>query len=507
MIWNKKGGVGKTTLTFNMSSEYAIRHPTQQILVIDLCPHADLSMALLSSFGTTEALTSVKIQAGKSISSYLHQVTNMKPLPIIDSRDFLIRVSDFNSNVPQNVFLLRGDAVNLEPMIPFLEHKRQYNSIYVYNSWVYITSCVRYFIEGYGNITGVATDDNDWVVFIDTNTSFSIFTEMAILAAQQLIIPTNADDFSREAIKATLSLVYGYTSDENPGKFYDETVTFSYKAKMFNVLLPKICLIIHNRQTWYNGRPAKAYSLMAESIFKVVFSAHKRHKWMFEQKPGLPSSTVTDESDGYAVAENYCVNIQDFHTVGVAALHTGCPLAKFGPSMEIPLLEGTVSLNQKQINTYKECLQKLVTRLCPQTCCCKPAPVKLNCNEQGSLPKPTYLPPGLHFAPPPQYQGNSGMPFGSPCPPFYPRNSGMLMGSPCPQFYPGNSGMPTGSPCPQFYPGNSGMPTGSPCPPFYPGNSGMPTGSPCPQFYPGNSGMSMGSPCPPFYPGNSGMPM
>ena len=339
---------------------------------------------------------------------------------------------------------------------------------------------------------GVATDgDSDWVVFIDTNPSFSIFTEMAIVAAQRLIIPTNADDFSREAIKATLSLVYGYTSDENLGKFYDETVTFSYKAKMFDVLLPKICLIIHNRQTWYNGRPAKAYSLMAESIFKVVFSAYKRHKRMFEQKPGLPSSTVTDESDGYAVAEFYCVNIQDFHTVGVVALHTGCPLAKFGPSMEIPLLEGTVSLNQKQINTCKECLQNLVTRLCPQTCYCKPAPVKLNCYEQGSLPKPTYLPPGLHFAPPPQYQGNSGMPFGSPCPPFYPRNSGMLMGSPCPQ----------------FYPGNSGMPTGSPCPPFYPGNSGMPTGSSCPLFYPGNSGMSMGSPCPPFYPGNSGMPM
>ena len=89
---------------------------------------------------------------------------------------------------------------------------------------------------------GVATDgDSDWVVFIDTNPSFSIFTEMAIVAAQRLIIPTNADDFSREAIKATLSLVYGDTSDEKPGKFYDEKVTFSYKAKMFNVRLPKIC--------------------------------------------------------------------------------------------------------------------------------------------------------------------------------------------------------------------------------------------------------------------------
>ena len=438
VIWNNKGGVGKTTLTFHMSTDYAIRHPKQKILVIDLCPQANASMALLALFGT-KGLTSRRIPAEKSISSYLHQVTNLKPLSVIDPQDFLIEVSDYNWNIPPNVFLLRGDVVNLEMMAPSLEQKRQAqiskDSIFCHNPWVYITSCVRYFIEGFENMRGVATDrHSDWVVFIDTNPSFSIFTEMAIVAAQRLIIPTNADDFSREAIKATLSLVYGDTSDEKSGKFYDETVTFSYKAKMLSVRLPKICLIIHNRQTRYKGHPAKVYSLMAESILEVVFSAYKRHKQTFEQKPGLPSSTATDESDRYAVEENYCVNIQDFHTVGVVALHTGCPLAKFGPSMEIPLLEGTVSLNQKQINTYKQCLQNLVTRLCPQTCDCKPAPVKLNCNKQGSLPMRTYPQPGLQAPPPPQYQGNSQL------------NSGMPMGPPPTQLYPGNSGMPMGPP-------------------------------------------------------------
>ena len=468
VIWNNKGGVGKTTLTFHMSTEYAIRHPKQQILVIDLCPQANVSMALLALFGTKE-LTSVPEE--KSISFYLHQVTNLKPLSVTDPGDFLIRVSDFNCSIPSNVFLLGADAVNLELMAPSLEQKRQKEiskeSIFCYNPWVYITSCVRYFIEGFENMKGVATDgDSDWVVFIDTNPSFSIFTEMAIVAAQRLIIPANADDFSREAIKATLSLVYGDTSDEKSGKFYDETVTFSYKAKMFSVRLPKICLIIHNRQTRYKGHPAKVYSLMAESILEVVFSAYKRHKQTFEQKPGLPSSTATDESDGYAVEENYCVNIQDFHTIGVVALHTGCPLAKFGPSMEIPLLEGTVSLNQKQINTYKQCLQNLVTRLCPQTCDCKPAPVKLNCNKEGSLPMRTSPPPGLQAPPPRQYQGNSQL------------NSKMPMGPPPSEFYPGNSGMSMGPPPALFYPENSGMSMGPPPTLFYPGNSGMSMGPP-----------------------------
>ena len=152
------------------------------------------------------------------------QVTNLKPLSVTNPRDFLIRVRDFNRSIPSNVFLLGGDAVNLELMAPSLEQKRQKEiskeSIFCYNPWVYIASCVRYFIEGFENMKGVTTDgDSDWVVFIDTNPSFSIFTEMAIVAAQRLIIPANADDFSREAIKATLSLVYGDTSDEKSGNF------------------------------------------------------------------------------------------------------------------------------------------------------------------------------------------------------------------------------------------------------------------------------------------------
>lgn len=427
VIWNNKGGVGKTSLTFHMSTDYAIRHPKQKILVIDLCPQANVSMALLALFGTEEL---TRVPAEKSISSYLNQVTNLKPLSVTNPRDFLITVSDFNRSIPSNVFLLGGDAVNLELMALSLEQKRQKEiskeSIFCYNPWVYITSCVRYFIEGFENMKGVATDgDSDWVVFIDTNRSFSIFTEMAIVAAQRLIIPTNADDFSREAIKATLSLVYGYTSDEKPGKFSDETVTFSYKAKMFNVRLPKICLIIQNRLTPYNGQPAQAYSLMAESTSEVVSSVYKSHKHLFEQKGLL---LVPED-----VEKEYCAVVWDFHTVGVVALHNGRPLEDFA-YMEITFFDQLVSLNRSQIDKYKECLQKLVTRLCPQTCDCKPAPVKLNCNKQGSLQMCTYPQPGLQAPPPPQYQGNSQL------------NSGMPMGPPPTQFYPGNSGMPMGPP-------------------------------------------------------------
>jgi chromosome partitioning protein len=46
-MWNNKGGVGKSYLTFQIASEYARTHPNEKILVIDLCPQANASSMLL----------------------------------------------------------------------------------------------------------------------------------------------------------------------------------------------------------------------------------------------------------------------------------------------------------------------------------------------------------------------------------------------------------------------------------------------------------------------------
>ena len=46
-IWNNKGGVGKTTLTFHLATQYAKTHPTDRVVVIDMCPQSNVSSALL----------------------------------------------------------------------------------------------------------------------------------------------------------------------------------------------------------------------------------------------------------------------------------------------------------------------------------------------------------------------------------------------------------------------------------------------------------------------------
>lgn len=48
-LWTNKGGVGKTTLSFHLSTAYAYLNPDKRVLVVDMCPQANLSNTLLTS--------------------------------------------------------------------------------------------------------------------------------------------------------------------------------------------------------------------------------------------------------------------------------------------------------------------------------------------------------------------------------------------------------------------------------------------------------------------------
>ena len=54
-LWNNKGGVGKSYLTFQIACQYAITHPAEKVLVVDMCPQANSSGMLLGGIIDGEA--------------------------------------------------------------------------------------------------------------------------------------------------------------------------------------------------------------------------------------------------------------------------------------------------------------------------------------------------------------------------------------------------------------------------------------------------------------------
>lgn len=74
-IWNNKGGVGKSYLTFQLASEYARQNPQKKVLVVDLCPQANSSSMLLGGMIEGEnQLTRIHTQQPKrTISGYIDE--------------------------------------------------------------------------------------------------------------------------------------------------------------------------------------------------------------------------------------------------------------------------------------------------------------------------------------------------------------------------------------------------------------------------------------------------
>ncbi|CAH3155878.1 unnamed protein product [Pocillopora meandrina] len=370
VIWNNKGGVGKTTLTFHIATEYAKQHQTENgatvnVLVIDLCPQANASMALLSSpevYGS--AHLSTLYRNGKTISHYLKKSTQRGPT--IKVNEFITRVSEYNRQVPANLFLLCGD-MKLELVGRHLEHSRRGYDAPDDSPWLNNTCSVRSFIEGSKDLVdGVSESDEEWVVFIDTNPAFSVYTEIALAAARKLIIPINSDDFSVEAVRAMLDLVYGIhpqQGQEKQDQYFEayRNYMFSSKAESYNLRLPQIHLLVNNRVTVYHTRAATAFSAMGEENFKVLYEAYTQHQ-AEKQCFSPPKGKIDDEK---AFKEHYSVDLRDFHSIAIVSLHTGCPLSCLGG------IQGKAKISEKVmvhidknlLSAYTATLEKLVQKL------------------------------------------------------------------------------------------------------------------------------------------------
>ncbi|PSC99389.1 ATPase, partial [Klebsiella pneumoniae] len=110
-VWNNKGGVGKSYLTFQLASEYARQNPTKKVLVVDLCPQANSSSMLLGGMINGEN-TLNQIHSAiqrKTISGYIEDRIRSPYIPTNTGSSYVINVSTHNSKVPNNLYLVTGD--------------------------------------------------------------------------------------------------------------------------------------------------------------------------------------------------------------------------------------------------------------------------------------------------------------------------------------------------------------------------------------------------------------
>ena len=350
-LWNNKGGVGKSTITFHIASRYAERNPTKRVLVIDLCPQANSSMMLLGGGvnGETRALALCQVApTPQTIVGYLASVLSAglgATLP--NPANFLVVPRVQNPSIPANLLLLCGDG-NLEPMAPLISDRAGQAPLLpglAANPWRWVHLAIREFINN------VASGDaSPWVVFVDTNPSFSIYTEIAISAVDRLIVPVNADDASRVATNAMFTLIHGAVP---PHPIYGQ-YTYATKASLNGLTKPRVHLIVGNRLTQYGGAAA-AFRAISDAIADTLFAA-------YQANPGRFSPTAHPPASRDAFRAEYSVFLRDFNTAGVISAHTGTPVSQLLVGQH-PVYGGFAQVNTSQRDECLAAIDQVVDRL------------------------------------------------------------------------------------------------------------------------------------------------
>ena len=338
-LWNNKGGVGKSFLTFSLACEYAITHPDEEVLVVDLCPQANITEMLFGGDAAApSAIDALYAQKPRrSIGGYFEARLTSPFIPLSSVQDFICRPYEVNKNLPVNLVLVAGD--NLLELLA--EAMRQASQMALPNdAWPKV---MRWLLDLIKTFT-TGSDRSDVTTFVDCNPSFSIYTQVALCSAENLIVPFTADDSSRRGIENVFALLYGMAASDLQGY---ARLSFSSRASEEKIDLPRLHTFVSNRVTMYKNEPSSAFEAKSAPIRAAVGRA------LVSGKRNFVSHRALDE---------LFARMPDYHSVAVVASSEGCPLSRL-KSGHHDIDGKVVQVNQSAIKKYIEAIDKLVQRL------------------------------------------------------------------------------------------------------------------------------------------------
>jgi chromosome partitioning protein len=190
VVFNQKGGVGKSTITCNLAAISAARG--RRTLVVDLDPQCNSTQYLLGAKAA---------EAEPTVADLFDQMLHFR-LVSKKAREFV------HSTPFPNLDLLPASPM-LDELAPKLESRYK---IY--------------------KLREILDELDDYaLIYIDTPPALNFYTRSALIAAQACLIPFDCDDFSRRALYALLENVEEIRADHNAGLQVEGIVVNQFQAR------------------------------------------------------------------------------------------------------------------------------------------------------------------------------------------------------------------------------------------------------------------------------------
>jgi len=299
-LWNNKGGVGKSYLTFQIASEYA--RTAGEAAIEELSAH----------------------RPARTISGYVADRILSPYLDPHSGANFLTQVHRYNRKVPNNLFLVCGD----EELEIQASQVRMACTAGPDDAWRIVHTWIRNLIE-------------------------AVYTEMAMSASDRLIVPFSADGSSKRAVKSVLSLVYGI--QRRPGQLQSE---FYRNAMQHRMSLPLIYAYVGNRLTQMNNSSASAFKNVVSEIFNEIYTVWQNQPNLFCPHPTGALAPTTKRG----FKQMFEKEINDANTASVVSGALGIPICRLTAGQK-SFVGRTVTVNQSQLDKQQPNIRDFVSTI------------------------------------------------------------------------------------------------------------------------------------------------
>lgn len=300
-LYNHKGGVSKTTTTFNLA--YLLAERGSSVLVVDADPQCNITELLISQ--TIQKADEKEADTGKP--QYLPGSSILDALkPRIDGDAPEVDVEKVELiDVGHNLKLLRGD-VNLSDIEDSLaEAHTQRFSNKTHEKRTYVA--LGHFIDQ------LAEKHSVDIVLIDVGPSSGALTRACFLACDGFFVPSMPDRFNVQAI-GTLSTIISRWMHEH------QTIYKSFLDQGLPVRhgLPVFLGIIAQNFKMMSGKPKKSYELWISRL-PVRYDEKLRPVL-------IKASNNKDLTSGLTAKDCVVAKIPDFVGLGPLVQETGKPI-------------------------------------------------------------------------------------------------------------------------------------------------------------------------------------
>ena len=295
-LYNHKGGVSKTTTTYNLARY--LKNKGKRVLVVDADPQCNMTEMLLC-----DVIEKLDKEAEKT--GNIKELPGTSLLEILEPR--------FNGDVPsvqvdriqnvkidENLWLIRGDVSlnKLEDAMAEAHSQRFSNKIHEKRNYVALGDM----LQRYGS------EKNYDYILIDVGPSSGALTRSCFLACDAFMIPMSADRFNVQAIHTLTEILHRWIEEHN--QVYNDFIKLKLPIRAGK---PKFLGAIPQHFKKYKGKPKAGFELWMNRIQNTL---------MQELVPSLlelDSNIVSDISKDNVIV----TKIPDFGSLAVCAQECG----------------------------------------------------------------------------------------------------------------------------------------------------------------------------------------